>query len=44
MGIIGLLTNEAVLNVYTLNSLEILTIIGIGLGIGSLKEYITKIV
>lgn len=42
LALIGLPTNETVLNVRTLAELNILTLLGIGLGIGSLKEFLSR--
>jgi hypothetical protein len=43
LALIGLPTNEAVLNIRTISDLDFLTLIGIGLGIGSLKEVISRV-
>ena len=42
LGLIGLPTTEAILNLHTIGVFEVLTLIGIGLGIGSLKEFISR--
>jgi hypothetical protein len=43
LALIGLPANEAVLNVRAISDLDFLTLIGIGLGIGSLKEVISRV-
>ncbi len=42
LGLIALPTTEAIINLHTIGSFEVLTLIGIGLGIGSLKEFISR--
>ncbi|MGH9963760.1 MAG: hypothetical protein ACRD5E_02880 [Nitrososphaeraceae archaeon] len=44
LGLIALPSNEAMLSVHTLGGIQIVTLIVIGLGLGSLKEFITRIV
>jgi hypothetical protein len=39
---IGLPTNETVLNIRAMENLDVLTLLGIGLGIGSLKEFFSR--
>jgi hypothetical protein len=40
IGLIALLNNEFISNIHILDPLTIVFLIGIGLGIGSLKEYV----
>jgi hypothetical protein len=42
LGIIALPSNEYINNLHSIQSFEALTLIGIGLGIGSLKEFVPK--
>ena len=42
LALIGLPTNEAIINVRTIGDLDIWTLLGIGLGIGSLKEFLSR--
>lgn len=42
LGIIGLPTAEAIVDLHSIGSFEVLTLIGIGMGIGSLKEFISR--
>jgi hypothetical protein len=42
LGIIGLPSSEYINNLYSIEFFEALTLIGIGLGIGSLKEIVSK--
>jgi hypothetical protein len=42
LALIGLPANEAILNVRTISDLDIWTLLGIGLGIGSLKEFLSR--
>jgi hypothetical protein len=42
LGIIGLPTTETIINIHSIGGWQVLSLIGIGLGIGSLKEFISK--
>jgi len=42
LGIIGLPNGEYINNLHSIELFEVLTLIGIGLGIGSLKEFLSK--
>lgn len=42
IGVFGLLTNDYVLGLRNIQGLEILVLFGLGLGIGSLKEFVDK--
>jgi hypothetical protein len=42
LGLVALIDNTFIAGIYNLGALEILTLIGIGMGIGSLKEFLYK--
>lgn len=42
LGVVGLLTNQFLTDLYNINEIDVIILISIGLGIGSLKEFVAK--